>query len=98
MRIERAMNDENVGAVLDERVLTASLADALTERAATIEHCLETLLPAGDGLDGRLHAAMRYATLGGGKRLRGFLVMEVAELFCVAQACAARVAASVEML
>jgi farnesyl diphosphate synthase len=41
---------------------------------------------------------MRYAALGGGKRLRGFLVMEVASLFKVAPACAARVAASVEML
>jgi farnesyl diphosphate synthase len=41
---------------------------------------------------------MRYAALGGGKRLRGFLVMEVAALFAVAPACAARVAASVEML
>jgi farnesyl diphosphate synthase len=42
--------------------------------------------------------AMRYAALGGGKRLRGFLVMEVAGLFGVSETCAARVAASVEML
>ena len=41
---------------------------------------------------------MRYATLGGGKRLRAFLVMESAALFSVAETCAARVAASVEML
>jgi farnesyl diphosphate synthase len=41
---------------------------------------------------------MRYAALGGGKRLRGFLVMEVSALFKVATSCAARVAASVEML
>ena len=46
----------------------------------------------------RLAEAMRYATLGGGKRLRAFLVMESAALFAVSQTCAARVAASVEML
>jgi len=79
---------------MNEETVTA----ALTERAATIEDCLETLLPESEGLDGRLFQAMRYATLGGGKRLRGFLVMETANLFGVAEACAARVAASVEML
>jgi farnesyl diphosphate synthase len=42
--------------------------------------------------------AMRYSTLGGGKRMRGFLVMETAKLFMVNLTCAARVAASVEML
>ena len=41
---------------------------------------------------------MRYATLGGGKRMRAFIVMECAALFAVSQTCAARVAASVEML
>ena len=41
---------------------------------------------------------MRYATLGGGKRLRAFLVMESAALFAVSETCAARVAAAVEML
>ncbi len=35
---------------------------------------------------------------GGGKRLRAFLVMESAALFAVSETCAARVAASVEML
>jgi farnesyl diphosphate synthase len=76
----------------------AALMAALTARAAEIEVCLDTLLPLEAGLEARLIEAMRYATLGGGKRLRGFLVMEVASLFKVAPACAARVAASVEML
>jgi len=76
----------------------ASLTAALTERAQQIEECLEGLLPLEAGLEARLIEAMRYASLGGGKRLRGFLVMEVASLFKVAPACAARVAASVEML
>jgi farnesyl diphosphate synthase len=76
----------------------AALMDALADRAQEVETCLEGLLPLEAGLEARLIEAMRYATLGGGKRLRGFLVMEVASLFKVAPACAARVAASVEML
>ena len=75
-----------------------SLKTALTERAGEVEACLDGLLPLQAGLEARLIEAMRYAALGGGKRLRGFLVMEVAALFKVAPACAARVAASVEML
>jgi farnesyl diphosphate synthase len=76
----------------------AVILDALNERADTVEACLDVLLPEADGLEAPLFDAMRYATLGGGKRLRGFLVMEVAALFGVAETCAARVAASVEML
>ncbi len=71
---------------------------ALAEQAAIVEQAIDALLPAPEGHERRLFEAMRYATLGGGKRLRGFLVMEVASLFAVATASAARVAASVEML
>jgi farnesyl diphosphate synthase len=67
-------------------------------RAATVvEQALDVLLPPVEGAEGRLAEAMRYATLGGGKRLRAFLVMESAALFGVNETCAARVAASVEM-
>ena len=41
---------------------------------------------------------MRYATLGGGKRMRAFLVMESAALFGVERTHSSRVAAAVEML
>ncbi len=71
---------------------------ALAEHAAVVEEAIDSLLPLPEGMERRLIEAMRYATLGGGKRLRGFLVMEVAGLFAVATASAARVAASVEML
>jgi farnesyl diphosphate synthase len=68
-------------------------------RVATIvEQALDVLLPPIEGAEGRLAEAMRYATLGGGKRLRAFLVMESAALFRVNQTCAARVGASVEMM
>ncbi len=71
---------------------------ALAEQGRLVEQALDALLPLPDGHELRLVEAMRYATLNGGKRLRGFLVMEVASLFGVATACAARAAASVEMM
>jgi len=75
-----------------------TLADALARVAAEVETALQDLLPAPDGAEARLAEAMRYATLGGGKRLRAFLVMQGAALFSVDRRCAARVAASIEML
>ena len=70
----------------------------LARHAGIVEEAIDTLLPLAEGPERRLLEAMRYATLNGGKRLRGFLVMEVAGLFSVARSSAARVAASVEML
>jgi farnesyl diphosphate synthase len=71
---------------------------ALTRVANVVEAALEALLPQPEGAEARLADAMRYATLGGGKRLRAFLVIECAALFAVSETCAARVAASIEML
>ena len=74
------------------------LTRALAETAETVESALDYLLPVSEGAEARLAEAMRYATLGGGKRLRAFLVMQTASLFSVSETCAARVAASIEML
>jgi farnesyl diphosphate synthase len=71
---------------------------ALTASAAAVEAALERVLPKDGGPEGRLFEAMRYATLGGGKRLRPFLVLEGARLFGVPEAWAARAAASVELV
>ena len=76
----------------------ATLADAMARVADVVEAELDALLPQPEAPEARLAEAMRYATLGGGKRLRAFLVMESAALFAVAQTCAARVAAAIEML
>jgi len=67
--------------------------------AQAVEAELGLIVPerAHDGL-GRLHAAMRYALLGGGKRLRPFLVIESARLFDAPGAGALRVAAAIEMV
>lgn len=74
------------------------LPKALARVAGIVENALETLIPPVEGAEARLVDAMRYAVLGGGKRMRAFLVMETASLFSVSETCAARVAASVEML
>jgi farnesyl diphosphate synthase len=71
---------------------------AMTRVAEVVEAALEALLPPVEGAEARLAEAMRYAALGGGKRMRAFLVMEGGGLFAVSETCAARVAASVEML
>ncbi len=76
----------------------AALQAALSAHAATVEASLDALIPPIETAERRLIEAMRYAALGGGKRLRGFLVMQVSALFGVAATCAARVGASVEML
>lgn len=74
------------------------LSGEMTRVAGIMDQCLDALLPPVQGLESRLVEAMRYAALGGGKRMRAFLVMETASLFSVAEASAARVAASIEML
>lgn len=74
------------------------LATALPQAAAEIEQTLDALLPAAEGAEARLYEAMRYAAMGGGKRMRGFLVMEGARQFGVSRASALRVAAAIEML
>ncbi|MCH7694215.1 MAG: polyprenyl synthetase family protein, partial [Proteobacteria bacterium] len=59
---------------------------------------LDRLLSTEDSAESHLTEAMRYATLNGGKRVRPFLVMSSARLFSVAESCALRVAAAVEMV
>ena len=75
-----------------------TLAAAMQACAVEVEAALDDLLPMPDGAEARLVEAMRYATLGGGKRLRAFLAMESAALFKVDRRCAARVGAAIEML
>jgi farnesyl diphosphate synthase len=71
---------------------------ALGKAAAAVNAVLDRLLPPAIGPEHRLAEAMRYAALGGGKRIRPFLVLSSAGLFDVAEASALRVAAAIEML
>lgn len=50
------------------------------QRQLRIEQVLERLLPSPELVPSRLHEAMRYAVLGGGKRVRPLLVYAAAEL------------------
>jgi farnesyl diphosphate synthase len=50
------------------------------ERAQRVESVLERALPGENEPPTRLHAAMRYATLGGGKRMRPLLAYAAGEL------------------
>lgn len=70
----------------------------LTENAQAIEEELDHLLMMDDRPESRLVEAMRYSTLGGGKRVRPFLVMASSQLFNVARSCALRVASAIEMV
>jgi farnesyl diphosphate synthase len=71
----------------------------LAAAARRADSALDAVLPPpGSTAQGRLAAAMRHATLGGGKRLRAFLVIESAALFDADPAAADLVAAAVECL
>jgi len=71
---------------------------ALARTADEVSRLLDELLPPVPGPVGRVVEAMRYGALGGGKRLRPFLVIESAGLFDVEPAGARRAAAAVEMI
>jgi farnesyl diphosphate synthase len=79
-----------------------SFAQRLDQTARLIDQRLPALLDELAGSGGkawsseRLADAMRHATLGGGKRLRPFLVVESAALFGVAPATALETAAAIE--
>lgn len=70
----------------------------MAETAREVEQTIDRLLPPTDLTEAPLFDAMRYGCLGGGKRLRPFLVMESAKLFGVSRHCALRVAAAVEFV
>jgi len=75
-----------------------TLQHAMAENARAVNELLERLLKIREGRESRLMEAMRYSTLAGGKRIRPFLVSASARLFTVAESCALRVAAAVEMV
>ncbi|MBA4099692.1 MAG: farnesyl-diphosphate synthase [Rhodospirillum sp.] len=59
---------------------------------------LDQLLPPVAGAERRVVDAMRYATMGGGKRIRPYLVINSALMFDVHHEYALRAAAAIEML
>ena len=63
-----------------------------------MEKALERFLPAAESVPERLHRAMRYAVLGGGKRVRPLLTFAAGELAKADPARLEVVAAAVEMI
>ncbi len=66
--------------------------------ALFIEKKLESLLLADNIGDGKMADAMRYAILGGGKRIRAFLTLEFCKLFGGSEEDAANYACALEMV
>jgi len=76
----------------------ADLAKALAAAADEVESVLDTVLSIDGAPDTQIYEAMRYTTLGGGKRLRPFLVMESSRLFDVPRISALRTGAALELI
>ena len=86
--------------MIDAGVTTraVTLQSALAEVGAEIDRAFDLLLPIPPDPRGRLFEAMRYATIGGGKRMRPLLVLAGCDLFNVGRDRALRVALAVECI
>ncbi len=71
---------------------------AMSRIAADVDEIFDQLLTVPDDARARLYEAMRHAAIGGGKRLRPFLVVATAEIFNVDRNAALRVGAAVESI
>jgi farnesyl diphosphate synthase len=76
----------------------APAGDWQTECRERVERVLERALPAGEQEPARLHAAMRYAALGEGKRIRPLLVYATGSAVGVEPAALDAAAAAVELI
>lgn len=74
------------------------LKQALDDAASKVERTLDDVLSPDGAPETVLYDAMRYTTLGGGKRLRPFLVHQSAGLFDVPETRALRAGAALELI
>lgn len=74
------------------------LAENLSLIADEVDSALDSLMPVPDDKHARLVEAMRYAAIGGGKRLRPLLLVAVAEMYGVDRSAAMRAACAVEAI
>ena len=72
------------------------LAEGLAQIQRDIDSAFDALLPVPADPRGRLYEAMRYATIGGGKRLRPLLLAATAAMYGVDRAAAIRAGAAIE--
>jgi farnesyl diphosphate synthase len=78
--------------------MSAAFDDWMKTVQAGSENDLSGFLPPAATIPTKLHAAMRYALLGGGKRVRPLLVYAAGALFNADAATLSRAAAAVEMI
>ncbi len=78
--------------------MTTDFQNWASQRQAAIEQFLEARLPGADCVPGRLHQAMRYSVLGGGKRVRPLLAYAAGELSRANDERVTIVAAAVELI
>lgn len=76
--------------------MTSSLDQALDATAKAVGAFMDRAIAPAEAASPRLAAAMRHAALGGGKRLRPFLLVESAALFGVSRDAALPAAAALE--
>lgn len=74
------------------------LADNLKQVQTEIDSVFDAMLPVPDDTSARLVEAMRYAAIGGGKRVRPLLVVSTAGLFGVNRESALRAGAAIEAI
>jgi len=74
------------------------LSDGLARIARDIDDAFDLLLPVPQDSRARLVEAMRYATIGGGKRIRPLLLAATAELYGVDRDAAVRAGIAVESI
>ncbi|WP_201747255.1 farnesyl diphosphate synthase [Glaciimonas sp. PCH181] len=89
---------QHINAIDDNLVAPVTFGVWMQHVQTTMEAALSAFLPAADIVPTRLHEAMRYAVLDGGKRVRPLLVFAAGELFDAPVAMLQRSAAAVEMI
>ncbi len=80
------------------QVTGSLLADALGEIASDVDDLFDVLLPVPDDARARLIEAMRYAAIGGGKRIRPLLLRATAQMYGVDREAALRAGVAVEAI
>ena len=79
-------------------VKDALLAEGLVRIAEEVDAMFDALLPVPSDARARLIEAMRYAAIGGGKRLRPLLLASVAEMYGVQRNAAIRAGVAIEAI
>ena len=72
--------------------------DQLKEARAAVDQNLEKWLPLPNNLSARVVEAMRYASIGGGKAFRAFLILTTAKMFRLPEQNALNIATALEMV